>query len=147
MPSIQTITPSLDTVKRVYAVKTAIDAARPIAKEMAKDEKLRQQVISAIGTARGLYDEHGGASSARAVAARIAVDPEFVGEIQRTGKEIRKASARAKKAQNSHRTRNTILIVTGVVVGVLYNPFTGPDTRRWIKEKTFGPEETFEYEA
>ena len=146
MPSIQSVTPSLETVKRVYAVKTAIDAARPIVKEIARDEKLRNQLISTIGTARGVYDERGG-TSAKAVAARIAVDPDFVREIQKTSKEIRKATARAKKAQTSHRTRNVVLIVSGVVVGVLFNPFTGPDTRRWIKEKAFGPEETFEYEA
>jgi hypothetical protein len=146
MPSIQTITPSLDTVKRVYDVKTAIDSARPVLKQIAKDEKLRNQLISAVGTARDVYDTRGG-TSARAVAARIAVDPDFVREIQKTGTEIRSATARAKKAQTSHRTRNVVLIVSGVVVGVLFNPFTGPDTRRWIKEKAFGPEETFEYEA
>jgi len=147
MPSIRSVTPSIDTVKRVYAVKTAIDAARPIVAEMARDEKLRQQVVQAVGTARGLYDQHGGHLSAKAVAARIAVDPEFVSEIQRTSTEIRKATKRAQKAQTSHRRRNTILIVSGVVVGVLFNPVTGPNTRRWLKEKAFGPEETFEYEV
>ena len=40
-----------------------------------------------------------------------------------------------------------LLIAGGVVAAVLYNPLTGPDTRRWIREKAFGPEETFEYEA
>ncbi len=146
MPSIQTLTPSMDTLKRVVAVKAAIDAASPIVKELARDEKLRRQLANAFGTTRDLYGEHGG-SSARAVAARIAVDPEFVREVQKTSQEIRKATTRAKKAQNRHRTRNTMLIVSGVVAAVLFNPLTGPDTRRWIREKAFGPEETFEYEA
>ena len=146
MPSIQTLTPSMDTLKRVVAVKAAIDAASPIVKELARDEKLRRQLANAFGTTRDLYGEHGG-SSARAVAARIAVDPEFVREVQKTTQEIRKATTRAKKAQNRHRTRNTMLIVSGVVAAVLFNPLTGPDTRRWIREKAFGPEETFEYEA
>lgn len=146
MPSIQTLTPSMDTLKRVVAVKAAIDAASPIVKELARDEKLRRQLANAFGTTRDLYGVHGG-SSARAVAARIAVDPEFVREVQKTSQEIRKATTRAKKAQNRHRTRNTMLIVSGVVAAVLLNPLTGPDTRRWIREKAFGPEETFEYEA
>ena len=146
MPSIQTLTPSMDTLKRVVAVKAAVDAASPIVKEIARDEKLRRQLANAFGTTRDLYGEHGG-SSARAVAARIAVDPEFVREVQKTSQEIRKATNRAKKAQNRHRTRNTVLIASGVVAAVLFNPLTGPDTRRWIREKAFGPEETFEYEA
>jgi hypothetical protein len=37
--------------------------------------------------------------------------------------------------------------MAGIVIGILYNPATGPDTRRWLKEKVFGPEETFEYEG
>ena len=54
---------------------------------------------------------------------------------------------RAKKASNpSHKARNS-LIVAGIMIGILYNPKTGPDTRKWLKEKVFGPEETFEFEA
>src|SRR3712207_7097341 len=37
-----------------------------------------------------------------------------------------------------------IFLTIGITLGVLFNPMTGPDTRRWLKEKIFGPEE-FEY--
>ena len=36
--------------------------------------------------------------------------------------------------------------VERIVLGILYNPATGPETRQWLKEKVFGPDETFEYE-
>jgi len=30
---------------------------------------------------------------------------------------------------------------------VLFNPMTGPETRGWLKEKVFGPDEPFEFES
>ena len=31
-----------------------------------------------------------------------------------------------------------MLLLIGVVVGLLFNPVTGPETRRWLKDKLFG---------
>ncbi len=39
------------------------------------------------------------------------------------------------------------LLLVGVALGVLFNPMTGPETRQWIREKIFGPEEPFEYQS
>jgi hypothetical protein len=39
------------------------------------------------------------------------------------------------------------LLLTGIALGVLFNPATGPETRRWLKDKLFGREEPFEYES
>ena len=32
------------------------------------------------------------------------------------------------------------------MLGLLFNPFTGRQTREWLKDKVFGPEQTFSYE-
>jgi hypothetical protein len=34
-----------------------------------------------------------------------------------------------------------LLLLVGVVVGLLYNPITGPETRRWLKKNVFGESE------
>jgi hypothetical protein len=31
------------------------------------------------------------------------------------------------------------------VLGILFNPITGPDTRRWLKDRIFGEDEEFGY--
>jgi hypothetical protein len=36
------------------------------------------------------------------------------------------------------------LLMAGIALGVLFNPATGPDTRRWLKDKLFGPEQPFD---
>ncbi len=40
-----------------------------------------------------------------------------------------------------------MLLLTGIALGVLFNPMTGPETRKWIREKVFGPEEQFDYQS
>jgi hypothetical protein len=38
-----------------------------------------------------------------------------------------------------------MLLLTGITLGILFNPVTGPQTRQWLKERAFGPEEDFTY--
>lgn len=132
-------------------VKGAVDTARPVVERLAKDEEFQRHVKSAFDSARTIYDElfveaapktSGGA---RAIAGRLATDKAVQDEVRRAVEELRLAGDRA-KGKKSHTARNA-LIVTGIVIGILYNPATGPETRRWLKEKVFGPEETFEYEG
>jgi hypothetical protein len=136
-------------------VKIAATAAKtkPKVERVAKDEKFQQHVREAYGSARTIYDElflsvaEPSGGKARQIAAKLASDPELQEELRNAIKEIRGATQRAKKAAKpSHKARNTLLL-SGILIGILYNPKTGPETRKWMKEKVFGPEETFEFEA
>jgi hypothetical protein len=138
-------------VKAKVAVKAA--KARPVVKKVAKDEEFRQHVRGAYGSAKTIYDElflAGPApseSKTRQVVAKLASDPDLQAELRNAFAELQGAGKRAKKAsKDSHKARNS-MILAGIMVGILYNPKTGPDTRKWLKEKVFGPEETFEFEA
>jgi hypothetical protein len=51
--------------------------------------------------------------------------------------ELRQAANRLQGRKEHHSGRG-FLLLTGIVVGLLYNPFTGPETRKWLKEKVFG---------
>ena len=31
-----------------------------------------------------------------------------------------------------------MLLLTGIVLGLLFNPVTGPQTREWLSDKVFG---------
>ncbi len=134
-------------------IVTTAAKARPVVERVAKDEEFRNHVLGAFGSAKTIYDElfleapEPSGSKPRQVVSRLAADPALQDEVRNAIAELRGASTRAKKASNpSHKARNS-LIVAGIMIGILYNPKTGPDTRKWLKEKVFGPEETFEFEA
>ncbi len=55
--------------------------------------------------------------------------------------ELRHAADRIQEAEKeSHGFRNVLLILVGVAIGIFFNPFTGPETRRWVKGRVSGGE-------
>jgi hypothetical protein len=69
-------------------------------------------------------------------------------ELRKAVEELREAGRRVQGAGESHTGRNATLLLIGITIGVLFNPATGPDTRRWLKDKLLGPEQPFEsYES
>jgi hypothetical protein len=127
-------------------VTDAVDTARPYAERIAKDEEFREHVKNAYESARRIYDELIGPVGATGIAMRVARDKDIQEEMKRTVDELREASRRA-RGEDSHTGRNVTLLMVGLALGVLFNPMTGPDTRRWVREKIFGPEEPFEFQS
>jgi hypothetical protein len=124
----------------------AIEVARPAIERVAKDPELRDSLRQAVTSAARIYSGASEGAGSRSIAAARAVsDPELQAELKKTLANLQKAGNRARGKKESHTKRNAALIAAGVIVGILFNPLTGPDTRRWIKDKLFGPEEPFEY--
>ncbi len=126
-------------------VTEAVDTARPYVERLAKDDDLHDHVKKAYESARKIYDEVIGPSGATAVALRVAQDKDLQEELRKAVEELREAGKHA-RGDESHAGRNAMLLLVGVTLGVLFNPVTGPDTRRWVREKVFGPEEPFEFQ-
>jgi hypothetical protein len=122
----------------------AVDTARPYVDRLARDEELHEHVKNAYASARTIYDDLLGNRGAQAMAQRVATDKDLQGELKKAVEELRKAGERA-QGKDSHTGRNVTLLLVGIALGVLFNPATGPDTRKWLKEKVLGPEEPFEY--
>jgi hypothetical protein len=60
--------------------------------------------------------------------------------------ELREAAMHLQGSRKkSHGGRNFVLLV-GLIVGLLYNPFTGPETRAWLKDKLFGSDDEFGFD-
>jgi hypothetical protein len=127
-------------------VTGAVDTARPYVERLAKDEELHDHVKKAYESARKIYDELIGPVGPTGVAMRVARDKDIQDELRKTVEELREASRHA-RGQESHAGRNMTLLLTGIALGVLFNPLTGPDARKWIRERIFGPEEPFEYQS
>lgn len=127
-------------------VSDAVESARPYVERLAQDDELHNHVKKAYESARTIYDELIGPTGATAVAMRVAKDKDLQDELKKAVEELRKAGDRA-RGNEAHTGRNMTLLLTGIALGVLFNPMTGPETRKWIREKVFGPEEPFEYQS
>ena len=127
-------------------VTGAVDTARPYMERLAKDDDLHEHVKKAYESARKVYDEVIGPVGATGIAMKVARDKDIQDELKKAVEELREASKHA-RGDESHKGRNTTLILTGIALGILFNPMTGPDARKWLREKVFGPEEPFEYQS
>jgi hypothetical protein len=124
----------------------AYESARPYVERLARDEELHDHVKNAYESARRIYDELLGNRGTTGLALRVARDKDLQDELKRTIAELRRAGLRA-QGKEAHTGRNMSLLLVGIALGVLFNPATGPNTRRWLKDKLFGPEERFEYQS
>jgi len=126
----------------------ALDRAsdvKPYIERAFKDERVREDVKSAILTAREIYDQlMSGRNQLTAAAARVATDKDIQESLRDAVDDLRDAADRI-QGKTSHSARNATLLMTGIVLGVLFNPVTGPGTRRWLQDKIFGEGEEFEY--
>jgi hypothetical protein len=117
---------------------------RPYIERALKDERVREDVKSAISTARDIYDQLLGGKAMTSVAAKVATDKDIQQNLRDAIEDLRDAADRI-QGNKSHGGRNTTLLLTGIALGVLFNPVTGPGTRRWVQDKVFGEGEEFEY--
>jgi len=124
----------------------AVDSARPYVDRIAKDDELHEHVKNAYASARTIYDELIGGRGPQAVATRVARDKDIQDELKKAVEELRLAGTRV-QGKDSHTKRNAFLLLTGITLGVLFNPATGPQTRKWLKDKVLGPEQPFEYQT
>ena len=127
------------------SAKDRVSDVRPYVERALQDEEVRDHVKSAFLSAKDVYNELLGGRGATAVAVRAATDEDIHERLRETLDELRSAADKV-QAKEDHTTRNIVLLLFGIVLGVLFNPFTGRQTRDWLKDKAFGPEQTFSYE-
>ena len=117
---------------------------KPYIERALKDERVREDVKSAIATAREIYEQLMGGRAMTSVATKVATDKEIQQSLRDAIDDLRNAAERV-QGKDSHSGRNATLLVTGIALGILFNPVTGPGTRRWLQDKIFGEGEEFEY--
>jgi hypothetical protein len=120
--------------------------ARPYIERAFKDEDLRDNVRNAYESARVVYNELVGGRGAIPVATRVATDKDIQDHLREALDELRQAADRV-QGKKDHGARNALLLLTGIALGVLFNPVTGSQTRKWLSDQVFGPSDEFTYQG
>ena len=121
-------------------VAGAAGNAKPYVERALHDEELREHVKQAYSAAREIYDELVGPRGVTGFTAKVATDRDIQDNLRTAVDELRQAASRLQGRRESHSGRK-MLRLAGVVAGLLYNPVTGPETRRWLKDTLFGGDE------
>ena len=117
---------------------------KPYVERALKDEDLRENLRAALDAAREVYTELIGGRGVTTVASRVATDKDVQENLKRAVDELREAADRV-RGKEEHSGRNTMLLLTGITIGILFNPVTGPATRTWLKDRVFGSNDEFGY--
>ena len=124
--------------------KDRIADVRPYVERAVKDEDLRDNVMTAFAAAREVYNDLLGDRGVTGIASRVATDKDIQDNLKKTIDELRTAADRI-QGKEEHKSRNGMLLLVGITLGILFNPMTGPATRQWLKEKVLGPSDDFTY--
>jgi hypothetical protein len=118
---------------------TKADTMRPYVERAMSDENLRRDVLRAFAIARGLYGELArDRDRPITIASRVATDDEIRDKLRDAIDDLRSASERLQGKKERSGIRGSTLLVTGIALGILFNPVTGPETRRFIKDMFSG---------
>ncbi len=117
----------------------ATDTLKPYVQRAMTDPELREDLLAAFVAARGLYGQMAKGRGVKGMAGKVS-EKDFQKQLQSLVSDLSEASDKlqGKAEKKTHRVRNRVLLLTGVTLGVLYNPWTGESTREWIMDRIAG---------
>ena len=114
------------------------DALKPYVQRAMTDPELREDLLAAFVAARSLYGQMAKGQGVKGKAEKVS-KKDFQKDLQTLVSDLTEASDKLQgKAKKSHKMRNRVILLTGVTLGVLYNPWTGESTREWIMNRISG---------
>src|ERR1044072_3675848 len=112
--------------------KDRLEEAQPYVKGGVQGQELRESLRSPLATARDVYDELLGNRGVTGIASKVATDEDIQDQLRSAIDDLRSAADRIQGA-DSHKSRNSSLLLVGIALGILFNPITGPETRRRVE--------------
>ena len=126
------------------------ETLKPYVQRAMTDPELREDLLAAFVAARSIYGQMAKGQGIKGKAEKVS-EKDFQKQLQHLVGDLSEASDKLKgnAKKKGHKTRNRIVLLTGVTLGVLYNPWSGQATRDWIMEQVAGGDgtELEEFEA
>ncbi len=116
-----------------------VDTVRPYVDRALHDEELRDSLREAFAAAREIYGDLTAGNGVGMAASKVASDKDIQENLRKAIDELRNAADRL-QGKESHAARNRMLLLAGIAAGVLFNPVTGPATRKWLLDLIEGGE-------
>ena len=132
--------------KTADKVVSVAGTAKPYVDRALHDEELRDHVKQAFLAARDIYEDVLAPRSVVGAAQRVASDQDIQDNLRVAVAELRQAANRLQTGPKQRHAGRAFILIVGVVIGLLYNPVTGPETRRWMKDKVFGGTDEFGFD-
>ena len=114
---------------------------RPLVERALTDEKLRDDVMSAFATARRVYDDIAGAKNVDKAAGKV-LDKKLHKDLREAIQDLQDAALRIQGKKKKRHTGRRV-VIAALALGILFNPVTGPETRRWLKDVVTGGSDEF----
>jgi hypothetical protein len=124
---------------KTKAPALSTDALKPYVQRAMTDPELREDLLAAFVAARSLYGQMAKSRGVKGKAEKVS-EKDFQKQLQFLVSDLSEASDKlqGKAKKKGHKARNRVILLTGVTLGVLYNPWTGEQTREWIMDRVAG---------
>ncbi len=126
-------------------------SAKPFVERALRDEELRENIRNAYTSARAVYAELGSRRRVSDAASQLANDKDVQDDLRKAVEELRNAANRVQRVRHQpdpgRAARNTLILLTGIALGILFNPVTGPSARRLLSRQLFGSGDGFVYQG
>ena len=138
--------------KQPAKIMDTVDTLRPYLERALTDEDFRRDLKDALGAAKELYGPLSKGNGVSGGARMLATDKKAQEQLRRALDDLSSATTTLKgEKKKSHKGRNAVLLA-GIIAGLLYNPWTGPQTREKLLDMIAGqddlqPLDTFETAA
>jgi hypothetical protein len=129
--------------KKTPRITDTLEAVKPYLDRALTDPSFRNDLRDALEAAREVYGpitkSNGSVSGA---AKTLASDKKAQKHLRRAIEDLQHAAStlQGKKKRKRRRARR-MLLLAGIIVGALYNPWTGPQTRDWLLEQVAGDDD------
>ena len=124
-----------------------IDDVKPYVRRALQDDDLQRNVLRAWKAARTVYDElsgeRAGSAAVKAVNPNDRVHQEIDSAVSNLSEALLRMSGRRPRTSGGRSWKPFLL--TAMTAFVLFNPATGPSTRKWLKDHLVGSAEEFDY--
>ncbi len=125
--------------KRKDKLFDGVDTVRPYVDRALHDDELRDNLREAFAAAREIYGDLTSGNGIGGAASKAVSDKDVQENLRKAIDELRNAADRL-QGKESHAARNRMLLLAGIAAGVLFNPVTGPATRKWLLDLIEGGE-------